>query len=133
MIVGLTTLVASQVASVADEATTKRHASMIGLVRTINTLELRELNQYGSYEPWVILLAHHREEFSAWLKRFYFSDGTNVQFSDALEILPDWNLRLNIQKDGKGYVLLLDDAGDKTGFAAVSDERAVIRTGEYLR
>ena len=36
-----------------------RHASTLGLVRTINTLEVTETVQYGSYQPWPILLAHH--------------------------------------------------------------------------
>jgi hypothetical protein len=82
---------------------------------------------YGSYEPWPNLLAHHQEDFNSWLKRFYSSNEPNVQFRDAPEILPEWNLRLNVQADGKGYVLLLNDPSDKTGFAWVSDESGIIR------
>ena len=100
---------------------------MLGLVRTINTLEVTEISQYGSYEPWPNLLAHHQEDFNSWLKRFYSSNEPNVQFRDAPEILPEWNLRLNVQADGKGYVLLLNDPSDKTGFAWVSDESGIIR------
>lgn len=111
----------------------ERHASMVGLVRTINTLEVTEISQYGSYEPWPILLAHHQEDFNSWLKRFYSSNEPNVQFRDAPEILPEWNLRLNVQADGKGYVLLLVDASDKTGFAWVSDESGIIRECKYLQ
>jgi len=125
--------VASQSAQNAPTATDKleRHASMLGLVRTINTLEVT--GQYGSYEPWPILLAHHQEGFNSWLKRFYSSNEPNVQFRDAPEILPEWNLRLNVQADGKGYVLLLNDASDKTGFAWVSDESGIIRECKYLQ
>jgi hypothetical protein len=49
------------------------------------------------------------------------------------EILPGWNLHLNVQTDGKGYVLLLDDASDKTGFAWVSDESGIIRQCKSLQ
>ena len=126
--------VASQFAQNAPTATDKldRHARMLGLVRTINTLEVTEASQYGSYEPWPILLAHHQEYFNSWVKRFYSLNEPNVQFRDALEILTEWNLRLNVQADGKGYVLLLNDASDKTGFAWVSDESGVIRECKYI-
>ena len=110
-----------------------RHASMLGLVRTINTLEVTEISRYGSSEPWPILLAHHQEGFNSWLKRFYSSKEPNVQFRDAPEILPEWNLRLNVQADGKGWVLLLNDASDKTGFAWVSDESGIIRHSKYIQ
>jgi hypothetical protein len=65
--------VASQSAQNTPATTEKldRHASMLGLVRTIKTVEVTETNQYGSYEPWPILLAHHQEGFNSWLKRFY--------------------------------------------------------------
>ena len=127
--------VASQSAQNAPTATDKldRHTSMLSLVRTINTLEVTETSQYGSYEPWPILLAHHQEDFNSWLKRFYSSNEPNVQFRDAPEILPEWNLRLNVQADGKGWVLLLNDASDKTGFAWVSDESGIIRECKYLQ
>jgi hypothetical protein len=127
--------VASQSAHNAPTTTEKldRHASMLGLVRTINTLEVTETNQYGSYEPWPILLAHHQEGFNSWLKRFYSSNEPNVQFRDVPEILPEWNLRLNVQADGKGYVLLLNDASDKTGFAWASDESGIIRECKSLQ
>jgi hypothetical protein len=49
------------------------------------------------------------------------------------EILPGWNLRLNVQADGKGYVVLLADTNDKTGLAWVSDESGVIRNSKYIQ
>ena len=75
---------------------------------------------------------HHQEDFNSWLKRFYSSNETNVQFRDALEILPEWNLRLNVQADGKGYVLLLNDASDRDGLGWVSDDSGIIRECKYL-
>jgi hypothetical protein len=127
--------VASQSAQNAPTAADKlgRHASMVGLVRTINTLEVTETSQYGSYEPWPILLAHHHEGLNSWLKRFYSSNEPNVQFRDAPEILPEWNLRLNVQADGKGYVLLLNDASDRDGLGWVSDDSGIIRECKYLQ
>jgi hypothetical protein len=117
----------------AKNPSAERHANMVSLVRAINTIEVTELRRYGSYAPWPILLAHHQQEFEDWLRRFYSSGESNARFSDMPEILPEWNLHLNVQADGKGYVLLLDDASDKTGFAWVSDESGVIRECKYLQ
>jgi hypothetical protein len=47
--------------------------------------------------------------------------------------LPGWNLRLNVNADGQGYVLLLEDTADKTGYAALIDERGAIRECKYLQ
>ena len=102
-------------------------------MRTINTIEVTEVTVYGSYAPWPILLAHHQEDFNGWLKRFYSSGEPNAHYGDIPEILPVWNLRLNVQADGKGYLLLLADTSDKTGFAWVSDESGIIRHSKYIR
>jgi len=110
-----------------------RHAMVLGLVRSINTVEVDELYQYGAYAPWPILLGHRQDAFNGWLKRFYSPEEPNARFSDTLEVLPGWNLRLNVQADGKGYVLLLIDANDKTGFAWVSDESGIIRECKALQ
>lgn len=125
------TLVPSQ--SAQDTRNAQRQAVVLGLVRAINTIEVTELSQYGAYAPWPILLAHHQEDFSGWLKRFYSSIDPNARYGDMPEILPGWNLRLNVQADGKGYVLLLDDSNDKTGFAWVSDESGLIRQCKALQ
>ena len=117
----------------AKNPSVERHATMLGLVRTINTLGVTDLSEYGSYAQWPFLLAHHQKDFDAWLKRFGPSGVPNAHFSDMPEILPGWNLRLNVQADGKGYVLLLNDASDKTGFAWVSDESGIIRECKYLQ
>jgi hypothetical protein len=105
---------------------------MLGLVRTINTLEVTDFSQHGSYEPWQALRERHLGELNGWLARFYSLEA-NVHFGDVPEILPGWNLRLNVNADGQGYVLLLEDAADKEGFAAVTDERGVIRICKYLQ
>jgi hypothetical protein len=110
----------------------ERQRVMVSLVRSINTIEVNEVYDYGSYAPWPILLAHH-EEFNGWLKRLYSSGEANARFGDMPEILPGWNLRLNVQTDGKGYVLLLADTNDKSGFAWVSDESGIIRHSYYIQ
>ncbi|HKD90669.1 MAG TPA: hypothetical protein VKB56_02165 [Terriglobales bacterium] len=55
-----------------------------------------------------------------------------MNFGDTPEILPGWNLRLHVNADGQGYVILLEDAADKTGYAVLNDERGVIRVCKYL-
>lgn len=98
----------------------------MGLVRTINTLEVTDFKQYGWYAFWQMLLERYEKDLNGWLARFY-SREANVHFGGMPEIPPGWNLRLNVQMDGQGYVVVLEDANDKTGFAALSDERGIIR------
>ncbi|MGB7848328.1 MAG: hypothetical protein WBL63_22135 [Candidatus Acidiferrum sp.] len=108
------------------------HALLLGFLRTINTAEVDELSTYGAYASWQTLLAHQQQFLQEWLTRFYSQD-TIAHFGSTSEILPGWNLRLDVQTGGKGYVAFLEDAKDKTGYAAVTDERAVIRECKYLQ
>jgi hypothetical protein len=107
------------------------HWSLLALLRTINTLEATDLNQYGSYEPWPTLLDRHVKDLNGWAAKQY-SRG-NTHFAQTPEVLPGWNLRLNVQPDGQSYVVVLEDAKDKTGYAALSDERGIIRECKYIR
>lgn len=99
-------------------------ASIIGLMRTINTLEVTDRGQYRSYAPWQTLLERHAKQLNDWL-RLYSQEG-NVHFGATPEILPSVNLRLIVQTDGQGYVVVLEDTKDKDGYAALSDERGII-------
>jgi hypothetical protein len=108
----------------------EEHATLIGLVRTINTAEASDFFQYGSYSSWQTLLAQDSDYLNAWLTRFYLQKAAH--FAETPEILPGWNLRLTVQPDGRGFVLVLEDANDKSGFAAVSDERGIIRECKYI-
>jgi hypothetical protein len=110
-----------------------RHSLLLGLVRTITTAEVVEREKYGSYGSWRTLLEHQQEYLNSWLGRFYSANDPNVHFSDTPEILPGWNLRLNVHTDGQGYDLLLEDATDKNGYAALSDERGVIGECKWLQ
>jgi hypothetical protein len=108
------------------------HALLLGLIRTINTAESTDFYKSGSYASWQTLLAHQPDYLNGWLARFYAQEG-NVHFGDSPEILPGWNLRLNVQTDGQRYVVLLEDATDKSGYAALSDERGAIRECKWLQ
>ena len=116
-----------------EKRSLERRASMLGLVRTIGTAEVGELDKYGSYASWQTLLAHEPKYLNAWLARFYYAKEANVHFADMPEMLPGWNRRLNVHTDGQGDDLLLEDATDKNGYAALLDERAVIRECERLQ
>ena len=115
----------------AQEPDMERRAAMAGLVRTIATIEVTDFSRYGSYESWQTLRDRHLRFLNAWLARVY-SREANVQFGDTPEILPGWNLRLNVNADGQGFVILLEDSADKTGYAVLNDERGVIRVCKYL-
>ena len=106
------------------------HAVLLGFLRTINTAESDELFTYGTYASWQTLLAHQQQFFSEWRTRFYSQD---ARFGSTPEVLPGWNLRIDVQTGGKGYLALLEDATDKNGYAAVTDERAAIRECKYLQ
>jgi hypothetical protein len=110
----------------------ERRSSMDGLVRTINTAEVTERSTYGSFASWQTLLAHQQEYLNEWLANDYSRD-PNVHFGSTPEILPGWNLRLIVPPDGTGWVVLLEDARDKTGYALLSDERGVIRQCKWLQ
>jgi hypothetical protein len=111
----------------------ERQIDMLGLVRTVNTIEVVEVTESGSYASWPILLAHHQEDLNEWLKSVYSSVEPNAHYGDMPEILPGWNLHLNVQADGKGYVLLLADTSDQTGLAWVSDESGMIRQSKFIQ
>jgi hypothetical protein len=122
---------ASTAAEKSDQQS-RNHALLVGFLRTINTAEVGDFYKYGSYESWQTLLAHQPEYLNAWLATNY-SREPNVHFGELPEILPGWNLRLNVHADGQGYDVLLEDASDKTGYAALSDERAVIRECKWFQ
>jgi len=126
--------VASQFAQDVNNFPTVREKRdlLIGLVRTITTAEALERDKYGSYGSWRTLLEHQQEFLNPWPGKFY-SANADVHFGDTPEVLPGWNLRLNVHTDGQGYDLLLEDGTDKKGFTALSDERGVIGECRWLQ
>ena len=63
----------------------------------------------------------------------FYSQDTNGHFRETQEILRERKLRLNVNTDGQGYIVFLEDAADKTGFASVSDESGIIRLCKFLQ
>lgn len=84
-----------------------------GLVRTINTAEVGERSTYGSYAPWETLLEHEREFMNEWQKMI------GVQLGPSPEVLPGWNLRLNVRGDGQAYDLILEHVSNKQNPLAI--------------
>jgi hypothetical protein len=104
-----------------------RRAEAIGVIRMVNTAEVGERSQYGSYSSWETLLQHQPAFFDQWLAKI-FREQTSMRFNDPPEILPGWGLRFTVRADGKGYDVRLEDLTDKKClYAAVSDETGIIR------
>ena len=108
-----------------------RHALAIGLLRAINTIEVGEVQQYGSYASWKTLVTHQQEYLRKWFARFNPQEaGRNLL--DLSEVLPGWTLRLNAHIDGQGYDVLLEDVTDKEHYAVLSNESGIIRESNPL-
>ena len=109
----------------------EKQVRMLGLIRTINTIEVTD----SSYTSWHVLLERHSEELNVWLARNWPAETSRqeapLRFADQPEVLPGMKLRLNVNADGRGYSVLIEDIQDKHGFAFVSDERGIIRECKY--
>lgn len=103
----------------------------IALLRTIITGEAGYNQKHGSYGMWPVLLADEPDYFQKFLVQHQLPQ---PGFGEAPEVLPGWNLRLNVHADGRGYDVLLEDTTDKENFyAALSDERGIIRESKAIR
>lgn len=80
----------------------------IALIRTINTDQIEYKYKHGSYGVWKNLLSDDSKYFEKFLSMHGLLQ-TNPRFGDAPEILPGWNLRLNVHTGGQGYDVLLED------------------------
>lgn len=120
-----------------DQATDPDHAQhrlAVNLLRAINTAEMDYKNKHGVYASKDTLLAS--EEFTgrgmAWAAK---NDPqlASAHVSIGPEVLPGWSLRLNLTADGQAYDLVLEDLTDKAcGYAAITDERGVIRQSKTI-
>jgi len=127
-----------------DPGQAHRHELAINLLRAINTTEVPYHSKNGSYATWQTLLSSQPEYFEEFLARqrvVYSAPPYTaprqilpaIQFKDPPEILPGWNLRLNVHSDGQGYDLLLTDMTDeKCGYAVLTDENGVIRQSKAI-
>jgi hypothetical protein len=108
----------------------RRHA--LCLLRTIDTAEVGELSNYGSYASWQTLLAQQPKFFDQLLAINYPQEA-NLYFAEMPEILPGWTLRFNVRAEGLGYDVRLQGMTAKQyGYAALTDESGVIWQGEPL-
>jgi len=117
-----------------SDAEHAKHSLAISLLRAINTAEADYKIKHGTYATWESLAASG-EFLERGLKRAARNEPqlAGVKLSNGTEILPGWTLRLNLTADGKGYDLLLEDTTDKTcGYAAVTDERGLIRQSKAI-
>ena len=104
----------------------------ISLLRAINTAEVTYQHENGSFTKWQTLLSGEPKYFDKFLA-IYGPERTNPHFADAPEILPGWNLRLNVHSDAQGYDVLLQDMTDeKCGYAVLTDESGVIRQSKAI-
>ena len=117
-----------------SDADHARHSLAINLLRRINTVELDYRMKHGSYVTWDVLVTN--EEFASQGMKWAAQNDPQLagaHFSKGPEILPGWTFRLDLTNDGKGYDLLLEDTTDKLcGYAAVTDERGVIRQSKAI-
>ena len=128
----LTSQNAQDVPTGAEKSDRPRHEFAVNLLRTINTAEVGELSNYGSYASWQTLLAHQPRYLNQFLAMNYPQEG-DLQFGDMPEILPGWSLRFNVHADGQGYDVRLQSLTDKTcWYAALTDESGVIRQSKAI-
>ena len=142
---GIAALLPAQ--TVPQSPTPARHAQQelaVGLLRSTNTAEASYKMQHGSYVAWTVLLVNESKYFG----RAFLVVAANYGFAQTPppdhrlaemrlavgpEILPGWNLRLNVHADGQGYDLLLEDLTDKQcGYAALTDESGIIRQSRTI-
>lgn len=114
------------------------HTLMIGFVRTVNTAELKYHTEHHSYATWQMLVENQETHryLTDWLVQFYpqfNAPVSKMNFEPAPAVLPGLNLRVNVAPDRGSYIVLVEDLGDKTGLAFVSDERGVIRYCQFIR
>ena len=104
------------------------HRTAVALVRTINTAEVVDHSTYGSFSSWEILMSHNQQYFDDFAAmRVHRQQIPNSKFGEPPEVLPGWNLRLNLHSDGQGYDLMLQDMTEKKcPFAFFSNEQALI-------
>jgi hypothetical protein len=110
-----------------------RRAMAIGLLRTINTAEVSYRQKNGSFATWQTLLSSEAKLFDGFLTIATRRGNPNLRFADLPEVLPGWNLRLNLHSDGQGFDVMLKDVTDeKCGYAALSDESGLIRQSKVI-
>jgi hypothetical protein len=106
----------------------------VNLLRAINTAERAYHQNHGAFTSWATLATS--DEFTKtgmkWAAR-HNPQLAKLRLSSGPDILPGWKLRLDLTSDRNGYDVLLEDAADKScGYAALTDERGVIRQSKTI-
>lgn len=118
------------------DAVHTRHLIAIAILRNINTSELTyRYNHGGQYAAWATLRASADFPDKKIIEQLTKLDPQLAieGFSSGAEILPGWSIRLNLTADAQAYDLVLEDLTDKTcGYAAITDERGVIRQSKAI-
>jgi hypothetical protein len=123
---------AQDASSVSAKTKQDRRMVAISLLKAINTIELTYHARNGSFVVWQTLASDQPKYFNEFLA-MHSLQKADAHFRGAPEILPGWNLRLNVHPDGQGYdVLLRDMTDDKCGYAALTDENGVIRQSKAI-
>ena len=104
----------------------------LGLLRTINTAEVVVFLERGSYVSLDVLRQQNSKYLDEWLATYYSHDNS-VHFASLPQVLPGWQVRLNVHSDGKGYDVRVQDVAKDKSYAALSDESGVIWQAEPLR
>lgn len=104
----------------------------IYLLRAIDTAEVTYKYKHGGSLCGLVSEEFRADSGMAQLAK-NFPDYQNAQFSKRHEILPEWLSRLNLTGGAPAYDLVLEDTTHKTcGYAAITDERGVIRQSKAI-
>jgi hypothetical protein len=123
-----------EVAAQASGHDQERGSVAVNILRAINTAEYDYRYRHGSFVNWATLVKSEDLKLSGMQAAAENEPQLAVvRPSEGPEILPGWMLRLNLTPDGKGYDVMLEDKTDKKcGYAAVTDERAIIRQSKFI-
>ena len=112
----------------------ERRSFAINLLRAINAAELDYKKKHGVYANWTTLLANgdFTETGTRWSSESY-PTVAHALYGTGPEIVPGWRLRLNLSSNGNAYDVMLEDVTDpKCGYAAITDERGMVRQGKSV-
>jgi hypothetical protein len=113
----------------------ERQSFAINVLHAINNAEFDYKTKHGTYATWQTLVAEG--DFNEHGTKFISEDAAytaaHALYGLGPEIVPGWKLRLNISNNGKSYDAQLEDVTDpKCNYAAVTDERGVIRQSKSI-
>jgi type II secretory pathway pseudopilin PulG len=112
----------------------ERQSFAVNLTRAINNAEQNYKNKNDKYADWTTLTGNgdFTETGTKWAPTG-FPTVSHAMYARGAEIVPGWKLRLNLSHEGKAYDLTLEDATDpKCNYAAISDERGIIRQSKVI-